>query len=85
MSDGDEVPMVEPRDDVKGEIARSILYMMDTYRLPLPPHMTLLPLIEWHEEDPPDDHERRRNDKILSLQGNLNHWISGTEGEACKP
>lgn len=76
-SEGDDNPMVEPRDDVKGEIARSILYMMDTYRLPLPPRMTLSLLMKWHEEDPPDRVECMRNIAIadVNLQGTRNPWI----------
>lgn len=72
-SDGDG--MVEPRDGVKGEVARSILYMLETYDLPVPPGMTFKLLMKWHRQDPPDDFERWRNDIIYSLQRTLNVWV----------
>lgn len=64
---------VEPRDDVKGDIARSILYMVIVYDFP---HWGMGPmLLEWHEADPPDAEECRRNDAIGELQGTRNPFI----------
>lgn len=65
--------IVEPRDDIKGDIARSILYMMYSYNLP--DHAILPLLVDWHIQDPPNDLERRRNDRIEELQGNRNPFI----------
>ncbi len=67
--------MVEPRDDVKGDVARSILYMMETYDLPLPKHMRFSLLMKWHRQDPPDAHELSRRDAIFGLQGTDNAWL----------
>lgn len=65
--------IVEPRDSVKGDIARSILYMIHFYDLP--DHDMLPMLVRWHIQDAPDAEERRRNDKIEELQGNRNPFI----------
>lgn len=65
--------IVEPRDAVKGDIARSILYMIHVYDLP--DHDMLPMLVRWHVADPPDDEERRRNDAIELLQGNRNPFV----------
>ncbi|WLR44372.1 endonuclease [Bacillus carboniphilus] len=70
----------EPRDEVKGDIARMIFYMAvryegDSGELDLevndfvsndssPYHGKLSTLLEWHNEDPVDDFERTRNDII---------------------
>ena len=36
-------------------------------------------LIKWHEEDPVDDYERRRNDRVEECQGNRNPFIDHPE------
>ena len=66
---------MEPRDDVKGDIARSLLYMLKRYELKLPSDMDLEMLLEWHLADPVDDMERWRNFAIERLQGNGNPYI----------
>lgn len=40
-------------------------------------------LLAWHEADPPDDFERRRNDVVASFQGNRNPFIDHPEWIAC--
>ena len=65
--------IVEPRDSVKGDIARSILYMI--YQYELPNHIELPLLLRWHIQDPPDTAELWRNDRIEVLQGNRNPFI----------
>ena len=67
--------IVEPRDAVKGDIARSLLYMLDAYSLKLPSDMELDMLLKWHLADPPDDNERWRNLAIERLQGTRNPYI----------
>ncbi len=65
--------VVEPRDAVKGEIARSILYMIHWYNLP---SKDLLPLmIKWHCQYPPSKAEKLRQDKIEELQGRRNDFV----------
>ncbi len=65
---------VEPRRKVRGDIARAMFYMRDSYDLKLYPRQAKL-LLQWHREDPPDDAERRRNDRIEQLQGRRNRFI----------
>jgi len=81
----------EPRDDVKGDIARIIFYMDVRYEsgssepdltpvdyitnYPDPEIGILSTLLSWHVEDPPDLFEQNRNDVIYSWQGNRNPFI----------
>ena len=86
----------EPRDSVKGDVARMIFYMDVRYEgdsgepdLELnnqvnngsaPYHGKLSVLLEWHEEDPVDDLERRRNEIIYNdYQHNRNPFIDHPE------
>ena len=88
----------EPRDEVKGDIARIILYMDVRYEdednlnevldlvvvdglttYPNPEIGKLSTLLQWHEQDPPDAFEKRRNDVIYKWQGNRNPFIDYPE------
>lgn len=80
----------EPRDEVKGDIARILFYMdimyeelslvyknegvTDIYEMG-----NLEVLLAWHEFDPVDDFEMNRNDLIEDLQGNRNPFIDHPE------
>lgn len=68
--------LVEPREQVRGNIARSMFYMARTYDLKLFDKQIAV-LSRWHEADPPDELEKRRNDKIEKIQGNRNPYIDG--------
>lgn len=81
----------EPRDAVKGDIARMLFYMTVCYEgengnpdleltdHPLdnedPNHGVLSTLLEWHKLDPVDAFEKKRNETIYSIQGNRNPFI----------
>ncbi len=84
----------EPPDVVKGDIARMLFYMVVRYEggdgwpdLELvdatgtsgPQLGKLSTLLQWHQQDPVDDWERSRNDKIYQLQGNRNPFIDHPE------
>lgn len=86
----------EPRDEVKGDVARMLFYMAVRYEgdsgeidLELndlvnngiaPLHGKMSVLLEWHEEDPVDEREIRRNLIIFEdYQGNRNPFIDHPE------
>ncbi len=83
----------EPRDEVKGDIARMLFYMAIRYEGPNydlelvdksdthgPVLGKLNTLLLWNLLDPPSDKERERNDKIEKLyQGNRNPFIDHPE------
>lgn len=85
----------EPRDAVKGDVARMILYMDVRYEgdngeldltavdavntAPAPEHGRLSTLLEWHEQDPPDAFEINRNNVVYSYQQNRNPFIDHPE------
>lgn len=70
----------EPRDEVKGDVARIIFYMATRYEgengeldlvvvdevntAPAPEHGKLSTLLEWNTLDPPSEFEETRNDRI---------------------
>ncbi|VAX06677.1 hypothetical protein MNBD_GAMMA26-437 [hydrothermal vent metagenome] len=66
--------LAEPRPEVRGNIARAMLYMHTTYDLKLFSRQGKL-LIKWHRNDPPDREEQRRNRIIEHLQGVHNPFI----------
>jgi len=51
-----------------------LFYMHDTYGLTLYRRQGEL-MKKWHQEDPPDAEERRRNDLIARYQGTRNRFI----------
>ena len=88
----------EPRDAVKGDVARSMLYMDVRYDgltsgdteedLVLVNRLTstseaafgkVCVLLQWHESDPVDEFERRRNERVFEFQGNRNPFIDKPE------
>lgn len=66
--------IAEPREKVRGDIARAMLYMSDRHGIKLFRRQRDL-MEQWHRLDPPDADEKRRNDTIERLQGNRNPWI----------
>ncbi|MCF8302917.1 MAG: endonuclease [Bacteroidales bacterium] len=85
----------EPRDEVKGDVARMIFYMAVRYEggsgepdlevvdevdtYPDPEHGKLTTLLEWHTEDPPDTFEMDRHEVIFDYQANRNPFIDHPE------
>jgi deoxyribonuclease-1 len=67
--------VVEPRDSIKGEIARTYFYMEWKYHIPISDKNRKIFSI-WNKEDPPDDSEIKRNLWIKSIQGNDNPFIT---------
>ena len=85
----------EPRDEVKGDVARILFYMAvryerkDGYDLELtnsntmyskkPNYGNLDMLLKWNKDDPVSDFERNRNNVIYTFQGNRNPFIDHPE------
>ena len=85
----------EPRDEVKGDVARMIFYMAVRYEgengepnlemaddvntSPQPLHGKMSTLLAWHQQDPPDSFEQNRNDVIYSYQNNRNPFVDHPE------
>ena len=85
----------EPRPEVRGDIARMLFYMAVRYEGPdldlevtedtapqgdkAPVHGVLSTLLRWHNQDPPDDWERERNNRVETIQGNRNPFIDRPE------
>ena len=65
--------MVEPRKSVRGDIARSLFYMHVEYELDLKDMLSMLK--RWHGADPPNAHERWRNNQLEKLEGIRNRFI----------
>ncbi len=65
--------LLEPPDDIKGDIARVIYYMHWKYDLPL--KVAAADLEMWNRQDPPGEQELERNNAIKRLQGNANPFI----------
>lgn len=69
--------LIEPADEIKGDVARAILYMHYTYNLPLVGYLDQLK--RWHNIDPPSPEEVTRNQKIKDIQGNDNVFVVSPE------
>jgi deoxyribonuclease I len=65
---------VEPRPEVRGDVARISRYMERTHGVRLSDaHRRLFSI--WDRDDPPNDFERERNARIRALQGNGNPFV----------
>ncbi|MCB1863882.1 MAG: endonuclease [Chromatiales bacterium] len=65
---------VEPPPASRGNVARAMFYMADRYGLKIFARQAQT-LREWHQADPPDAEERRRNEAIARVQGTRNRFI----------
>lgn len=66
--------LVEPREAVRGMIARAYLYMVEQYHIAMPAAQ-LAQYEAWHQQYPPDKWEIKRNQAIMKKQGNSNRFI----------
>lgn len=70
--------IVEPTPAVRGEIARAVLYMEQTYGVEIFEKQRRL-LMQWDSRHPATAQERSRNDRIEALQGRRNTFIDGSQ------
>ncbi|HPH27989.1 MAG TPA: endonuclease [Pseudomonadota bacterium] len=76
----------EPRDPVKGNIARALLYFYTRYSPEPQSGYSIVnftveeeTLHKWHMQDPPDAAERAHNEGVYKLQRNRNPYIDHPE------
>ena len=67
---------VEPRPEVRGRIARAMLYMADEYDLDIYRKQRRL-LEKWHRQYPADAEEKHHNAAVARIQGKPNPYIQG--------
>jgi len=67
----------EPPGRVKGDVARTVAYMVDTYDLPWLGSSAVFK--GWNRLDPPDDSELTRHGRIVEIQGSANPFITNPE------
>ena len=65
----------EPKQNIRGDIARTYLYMREKYNIPLS-HEQEEQFIKWNNQDPTSRWEKKRNLLIKRLQGDANHYVS---------
>lgn len=68
----------EPRESVKGDLARMAFYFYVVYPTEAGPMTDLADpevLYTWHLEDPVDAWEMQRNDRVEAVQGNRNFFV----------
>jgi deoxyribonuclease I len=70
--------IAEPKKSIRGDIARSYLYMLHQYKMEIPDDYEEM-LRKWNLFDPPDEWERDRNSLIEDVQGNRNPFIDYPE------
>jgi len=69
---------VQPPDAVRGDIARIMLYMQDTYGFRLSRQDRQL-YVAWNNADPPDAWEIERDKRITRVQGKANEYVSSNQ------
>ncbi|HGM5580834.1 TPA: endonuclease [Pseudomonas putida] len=66
----------EPRDEVKGLVARTTFYMFDRYGLSMSRQQQQL-LMAWDKQYPVSAWERERDRRIAAVMGHANPFVSG--------
>ncbi len=65
----------EPRDEVKGDVARICMYVAVKYGFTINTVISLDLALQWHEQDPVDEFEMNRNEVLYGFQNNRNPFI----------
>lgn len=80
FSEGSSNSIFEPSDEVKGDVARILFYLLvryseaDGYSITQTARSMEM-LLEWNRLDPVDELERTRNEEAAKIQGNRNPFI----------
>jgi deoxyribonuclease I len=84
----DDLDLAEPRDSIKGDIARVFLYMNDAWDMPLDDTQRNM-YLEWSNADPVSGEEKDINRKVCEAQGNSNNFVEvlvfDPETNKCEP
>jgi len=65
---------MEPKESIRGDIARIHFYMSYLYKIPLSKSQEEM-LRSWNRADPPDEWEMGRNSLVEMIQGNRNPFV----------
>lgn len=68
--------LAEPRDEVKGLVARTTFYMFDRYNLSMSRQQQQL-LMAWDKQHPVTPWEKERNSRIATIMGHPNPFVTG--------
>ncbi|MFJ4153836.1 endonuclease [Pseudomonas sp. NPDC089752] len=68
--------IAEPRDEVKGLVARTTFYMFDRYRLNMSRQQQQL-LMAWDRQHPVSAWEKQREQRIAAVMGHSNPFVTG--------
>ncbi len=68
----------EPPDFHKGNVARALFYFSVRYNAKIDPVQEYY-FKKWHQQDPVDQEERARNERVHQVQGNRNPFIDHPE------
>ncbi|BAP45228.1 endonuclease [Pseudomonas sp. LJDD11] len=68
--------VAEPRDEVKGLVARTTFYMFDRYNLNMSRQQQQL-LMAWNKEHPVKPWEKLRDQRIAAIMGHSNPFVTG--------
>lgn len=68
--------VAEPRDEVKGQVARIYFYMHDRYNMRMSRQQQQL-LMAWDKQFPVSEWERERDRRIASRMGHSNPFVTG--------
>ena len=66
--------LAEPREEIRGDIARIYFYMADAWNMPLTTDQREM-FQQWSQDDPLDDREREINHAVCKEQGNSNPYV----------
>jgi deoxyribonuclease-1 len=70
--------LVEPKADIRGDIARIHFYMADRYQIPLTVREQQL-FLQWQQQDPVDRREMDLHQRIVQHMGHANPFVTGTK------
>lgn len=66
----------EPRDEVKGLVARTTFYMFDRYKLSMSRQQQQV-LMAWDKQHPVTPWEKQRDQRIAAIMGHSNPFVTG--------